>query len=164
MCYPTFKMGNVKCRTLYLFLFHGNVVNADEPTCYVIRTLLVSLLHKSGRTSVHVITIFHVTFIINSSYFPIHYYRLGVSNRDAICFVRSRSCIVLVQVNITLQTVEIDDHGDLCSDSPYILITAYMLCAPPILFSSIWFSKYLLQKINRGVCLNIIFPTSLASS
>jgi len=100
-------------------------------------TLPVLLLYKSGRTSVHVITRFHVMFITNSSYFPLNYYQLGVSKRDPLRLVRSRSCIFLVQVNIILQTVKTEDRGVLCSDSPYILVTAYMLCVPPILFSFI---------------------------
>ena len=67
-----------------------------------------------------------MTFIINSSYFPINYYQLGVSNRYTIYFVRSKSCIFLVQENVIMQTVKIGDHGVLCSDSQHSLITACM--------------------------------------
>ena len=100
-------------------------------------TLPLLLLYNSGRTSVHVITSFHVMFIIKSSYFPISYYQLGVSNRDTIYFVRIKSSIFLVQENIIFQTVKIDDHSVLRSDSQYTLITACVLCVPPIIFSSI---------------------------
>jgi hypothetical protein len=94
-------------------------------SCYFIR-----------RASVHVITNFHMILITNS-YFPIEYYQLGVFNGDAVCFLRSRSCIFLVRANIILQTVKIDDHGVLCSYFPHVLITAYMLLVPTKLFSSI---------------------------
>ena len=46
MCYPTFKMGNVKCRTLYIYVLHYFLLICDDefPTHYKILNCTVRSL------------------------------------------------------------------------------------------------------------------------